>query len=234
MRRSAAFIRLFNDLDDYLRGIAGADRSRPFNWVVDRAAEVDRAVLAHRDQIKAYAQLRNAVVHYRNYPPEVVAEPSSEALREFRAVAQEVEAPKPLLSIASEVVAFPSTSLIAPALAYMRTNDFSQIAVSLEGVLRLLTTEGIARWLEHRAGQGNVNLRAVSLADVLEHETCSNVIFADCTRTIYDGAAFFSVGLPGAGGRIYAVVITDTGSARESPLGIVTPWDLIKVPGAPR
>ncbi len=230
MQRALDFIRLFNDVDDYLRRMVSADREYSFFRVVDHASEVNRAVYAHRDQLKGYARLRNAIVHYRNYPPEVVAEPSEEALLEFARAVEDVKAPSPLLAIASkEVQVFSPTSGLVAALAYMMENDFSQIVVGLDDSLRLLTTEGIARWLERRAEEGVVNVEAAILPDVLEHEKLPNVVFADRTQSVYDGRALFSQGLARARERIFAVIITESGSDSEVPLGVVTPWDMMEL-----
>ena len=62
MLNSVAFLRVFSSIESWLRQQVDADRSTLFYQLVDRAAAKNRAVVRYRDDLKEFADLRNAIV----------------------------------------------------------------------------------------------------------------------------------------------------------------------------
>jgi CBS domain-containing protein len=116
------------------------------------------------------------------------------------------------------------------ALMYMREEDFSQVVVQVNGKLRLLTGEGIARWLADRARQHeaiDLGRATVGEALLLESGELPNVEVMPSQASVSQAARLFKDGIERGEPRLYAIVITANGRDDETPLGIVTPWDLL-------
>jgi hypothetical protein len=48
--------------------------------------------------------------------------------------------------------------------------------------------------------------------------------------TLFDARDQFALPPPDKHERLSAIIITDTGTDRGKPVGIVTPWDLVRMP----
>jgi predicted transcriptional regulator len=110
---------------------------------------------------------------------------------------------------------------LATALRYMRDEDFSQVVAQREGKLCLLSAEGITRWL---ADQNEpVDLDGVTVGDVLPYDPPDGFRVLGAAETVESARHIFQ-----RGPRVFAVIITEHGTATETPLGIVTPWDVLE------
>lgn len=110
------------------------------------------------------------------------------------------------------------------ALGYMRRENFSQVVVSNNGALALLTVEGIARFVEDRAEEDQIDLAGTTVGEVLAHDDPASYALMGSTNTLADAHAAFAG--RDRGGRLYAIILTDTGTSTDEPIGIVTPWDI--------
>lgn len=131
----------------------------------------------------------------------------------------------PLLPMfARRLWVFSRDERLTHALGYMRRENFSQVVVSDNGTLALLTVEGIARFVEDRADEDQIDLAGATVGEALAHDDPTSFAVMGSTNTLADAHAAF------AGrdreGRLYAIILTDTGTSTEEPIGIVTPWDI--------
>jgi len=109
------------------------------------------------------------------------------------------------------------------ALGYMRRENFSQVVVSNNGALALLTVEGIARFVEDLADD-QINLAGTTVGEALARDDPASYVLMGSGNTLADAhAAFAGRDHPG---HLYAIILTDTGTSTEEPIGIVTPWDI--------
>lgn len=228
MSRSDEFIRLYNIVDEHLRRITGLERERSFAHVVKTAARRDKAVRAHQDLLIGFGELRNAIVHDRHYPHKVIAEPHPDVVEEFARIVRVVTSPPKLVpKFQRPIRCFRPAEPLIEALAYMRDNDYSQIVVEGDQGLNLLTTEAVARWFERKADDDLVSVRETTVGDALQHQPPGSFAIMSRDQTTFDALDLFSQ-LPAAGrSRLFAIIITHSGKPTETPLGIVTPWDLV-------
>lgn len=226
--RADEFIGLYNTINRHLRRITGLEREKSFATVVRTAAGRDPAVRANQDLLIGFGGLRNAIIHDRHYPSRVIAEPHAEAVEEFARIVNLVTSPPKLLPrFHRSIRCFGPDEPLVEALAYMRDNDYSQIVVDGDQGLDLLTTEGVARWFERQADDDLVSVRDTTVGDALQHQPQGSVTIIGRDRTIFDALDIFSQ-LPTPGrSRLFAIIITHSGKSTESPLGIITPWDLV-------
>jgi hypothetical protein len=82
VKNSESFLNSFAAIEKHLRSIGKADRSASFYQVVDSSARSDRVVRRYRDDLKEYADLRNAIVHER-FDGHVIAEPNDRAVADL-------------------------------------------------------------------------------------------------------------------------------------------------------
>ncbi len=113
---------------------------------------------------------------------------------------------------------------LSDAIALMNERDFSQVVVQRDGHLGLLTNEGIARWFEHHPGELPTD---ATIGDALAYDTPGSASIMSGRQTIGDALRAFSQALSEGRPRLAGIIVTPSGSPAESPLGIVTPWDLL-------
>jgi hypothetical protein len=94
--------------------------------------------------------------------------------------------------------------------------------------LRLVTTEGIAGWLASMVDSGPVILESAVLSDALQHEMPDNFEVVHATCTIYEVRERFATYLDRGKLRLDAILITESGTFGESPIGLATAWDLLR------
>jgi CBS domain-containing protein len=222
--RADAFIRLFNEIDQHLRETTGLPRHFSFGRLVDEAAASDATLRQFAGQLKDYAMLRNAIVHHEAYPDEIIAEPNARALAEFEAAVAAVVRPERLIPrFARKLRIFAPAEPMVAALQYMREHDYAQVVVAAEAGLRLLTVEGVARWVERQAERGRIDVGDATVAQAIALEPPGTFLLMARELTIADAREAFQRSIMRRQPRLYAVIVT--GPAGQ-PLGIVTPWDL--------
>lgn len=231
--RAEEFLDLFKTLEGHLRRTA--ERSswsehsyESFSSLVRRAAQSDVVVRHYQYDLRRYGDLRNILVHERGRNDRVIAVPTKETLEHFRRIVSEIVSPPTLERFVRQIRPFTPDDPLREVLAYMGKHDYSQVVVRVGDNIGLLTVEGVARWLARRVGEGIVAMDA-TVRDILTLEDPNTFVILSRKHTLYDAVEVFSSSLRHGRPRVYAVVITASGRAREHPLGIVTPWDLLDV-----
>jgi hypothetical protein len=229
MTQSRRFLRLFNELDDYLRHLTGLDQSdhSSFGSVLAQAAERNQTVRRHKRRLQQLGNLRNAIVHQNGPNEEPIAEPHEQVVDDLEACIQAIKNPPRLGSFGSAPLPpFSPDDEVGDALLQMRDKDFSQVIVGVER-LSLLTTEGIARWIEHRVRDEIIELKGVRIGEVLAHEPKGTFHVMKRGNTLYDARAAF-IRAARKPERLFAILVTANGRDDEKPLSIVTPIDLLR------
>lgn len=222
------FLTLYNELDHLLQKITGERGGVPFWKRLRIAAKKDPVIKRHLDDLLEFHELRNAIIHHRSYPKELIAIPTAEVVAEFRQVVQRLSAPPRVIpAFASEVHVFSPSTPLREVLQYMYSRGYSQVVSRAEGRLRLTTSSGITRWLAAGVNAGEVPFESATLGDVLpfDREEALQLIGKDAS--IDEALGVFQQSLERKRPRLFAIVITETGDAGENPLGIITPRDLL-------
>jgi predicted transcriptional regulator len=108
----------------------------------------------------------------------------------------------------------------------MHDNSFSQLPVhDGEKLVGLLTGETIARWLAARFDGGVGILEEEPVGKVLEHQEAVGYVLVGQAATVFDGLKEFDQSLH-SGTSLQAIIVTASGRATETPLGILTPSDI--------
>lgn len=233
MERGEQFVALFNKLDAHLRSLLRKHRPEldhitSFSAVVRQLSQFNATVKRRKDDLVPFVELRNVLVHTSGRKGvRILAEPLPEVLLEFQTLVEGIMQPRRVDSIGSKNLRlFSSTSQLEDALRYMREQDFSQVVVEAQESVTVMTTTGIANWLEQHLGDGIVMLEGTLLSEVLEHEPPGSFRVVARDAVVDDVRQHF-LSLPASDvERLHAVVITHSGRDSEKPIGIVTPWDM--------
>ena len=227
--RAEEFIQLFNRVAEHLTQLVNPQRFVPFNNLVDVASARSAAVRANALALRQFAMLRNAIVHDPGYPPHIAAVPSAETLSKFNRVAQKVLEPARLIpTFETQVRCFLVNESLQTALRFMRERDFSQVMVwGGDKRLRMLTVEGITWWLADNVRDDQNPVNTAVIGDIIALEPPGGFIVMGPDRTIFDAADAFRNVIDREATRLYAIVITGSGGDTDTPVGFITPWDMV-------
>ena len=192
MSRSDEFIAIYNKVADHLSKIINESERVPFYRLIEYAAKKDPVVAKHESRLKAYGDLRNAIVHHKGYPLEILAEPSVSALDHFKQVAKYIFSPPKLIpTFKSSLRVFSPEDKLSDILRHMKDNDFSQVIVKTTDSISLVTTEGIAQWLTPQIDEDLVSILDTTLSDILPHEIPDSFMVMDANKTVDHARAAF-------------------------------------------
>jgi len=229
------FLRAYNRIDDHLRSLLDIDRTRcGFASVVDQAARRYSVVRRYADDLKEFGALRNAIVHDKEFPARIIADPRPEVVEAIERLADILlDPPRVYPLFRREVRRLSWDDPIARPLRWIREYHYTQFPVFRERRFAgLLTSRCVAQWLADSVANGTVDLTGVTVGDVLRHDAYEGrrVAFIARDATWYDAVELFS---PARGNRrasLEAILITESGREDEQLLGIITPRDLLNPP----
>lgn len=228
MRRADQFIELYNRLVHHLHAVTGEPQHVRYYDLINVAARSHSVVRRQISELRKYGDLRNAIVHDREYPRLIIAEPSEETLHRFKNIVDQVIKPKRLDSFTRQLRCFSVDEQLVAGLRYMRDHDYSQVLVRENGAIALLTTEGVARWLEQQTEQDLISIGDALVGHALAHELAGSFVVMRRDETLDAAQLAFASAIEQGHPRLAAVIVTQNGRRTETPLGIVTPWDLLE------
>lgn len=230
MKNSQTFLDSFAAIEKWLRSLVSANRATGFYQLVEIASRSNRTVARYRDDLKEYADLRNAIVHERS-DGHVIAEPNDAAVADFgRLRSVLLNPPKVIPTFQVTVQTREASQALSEAVTVMLEGSFSQLAVMEEGrVIGLLTSNTITRWLGHEVATDLFSLRETTIAEVLRFtEDPENHCFLGRRSTLFEALARVE-DFAARGKDLDAILLTHHGRSNESLLGILTLYDLPKI-----
>jgi predicted transcriptional regulator len=224
---SERFLAAFSAIEKALRKLVGVNRAEPFSSVVNKAAKRSGVVRAFEYDLKEYGDLRNAIVHERvNDQP--IAEPHPQIVQHLERIRTAILAPPRIEQgfLKPVEICSPNDPIGKPARTMLQ-GAFSQVPVYAEGrLIGLLTSETIARWLGAMLAEGIGLLEEARAETVLQYtEDHDHYQLVSRQRPVVDVIEMFEE-YTKRGKSLDAVIITQTGSREETPLGILTIFDL--------
>lgn len=232
MSNSEHYLASFNTIDKHLRGIIKAPNYISFYRAVDIASETNAAVRRYKDDLREFANLRNAIVHEKTDVTYVIAEPHDATVDKIQHIQNEVCKPKSVIPLFKrEVSKFSMDEPLVDLLKVIKKYSYSQFPVyDAKRFVGLLTENGITRWLTQAVDDESISLSEVKLSDVFHFEReKNNFVFISKETDIYETREIFKNMLDKSGPKLDAVLITDTGEQNEELLGIITAWDMINI-----
>ncbi len=94
----------------------------------------------------------------------------------------------------------------------------------------MLTVEGITWWLADNLSGDQSQVNKVILGDIIPLEPPGGFMILGPDKTIFDAADAFRNAIHREATRLYAIVVTGNGDDSGTPIGFVTPWDILHNP----
>jgi hypothetical protein len=220
------FLEEFNKLEHYLEYLLDGSKAsfiEKKNMLFgDR--NLRYTIRRYDEDFEVINRLRNVVVHENYMDGKPLADPREDIIARVAEIFEALARPMTVFDRKSRTspLVFSYTEPLSKALVYMSNNDFSQIVVSKQNRHFFLRREDTAKWLEEHAEGDLPPLGTVRIGDVLPAE-CLQKCHISKDATVYEALSYFQEydsGYP-------ALIITNTGMDFETPLGILTPMDLI-------
>lgn len=231
LKNSERFLHAFNRITVTLRKIAGVKEYLPFFRLIDLTKKKSVLVRKYEDDLRTYADLRNAIVHHRTSAEFVIAEPHIEVVKRIERIDRILARPKLVGHVFKKnVYTFQIDDSLSKVLEIIRLRKFTQFPVYEGQEFRgLITTVGITNWLASNLSDNHKIDEMPTLRNILEHEKNRvNYKFISKYITIYDAEDIFKQGVE-RGKRFEALLITENGKRNQKLIGIVTPLDIMKV-----
>lgn len=230
LENAERFLNAFNRIENFLRKETNSKPGVSFVELVSRAAKFNNVVNKYKDDLKEFAQLRNAIVHQTTEQP--IAIPVDEVVQNIERIAQYLlSPPKVIPTFQRKVFTMFDDDSVTDAMVNMYRKKFSQIPIySRDGeFVFLLTTYTITMWLGECMDKNVLNPEDYLIRDVAcYNDNCDNYRFISAHATLFDVLDLFYQSQH-RGTRLEAVLITDSGSPLDKLIGIITIWDLPQI-----
>lgn len=227
---SERFLNAFCRLEDELRRVTGFGSHESFIFMLDHAARSNAAFAHYRDDLREYAELRNAIVHKR-IGDAPIAEPHPDIVARIESIAELVTQAPPLSSFFRKHVEIcsPRDSL-KKVLDLMQQGHFNQVPVySGKKLLGLLTSDSIVFWLASSFKNSDFIDPNTRVSDLLAFAASSeDYALLPGSASIFDALEAFEKAYK-RGRRLIAVIITENGNNDQHPIGIVTTLEVPRI-----
>ncbi len=229
------FLMTYNELDKYLRRALNRGIGTSHSQLIDMMSRKNKMFTRHRDDLRAFARLRNVIVHNPDCRvAEPIAEPHDYIVKKYENIKNELFNPP----IALNTIAVPSrdiftTTMDARALRVMKNMDenaFTFVPV-VQGrkMLGIFSESTVFSYLVKNqifAIDENVLIKEFSRFIPIDAHENEYFEFVPKNTLVIDIETLFQRGLKN-NKRISVIFITERGKQEEEILGLITPWDLV-------
>ncbi len=222
MSNASEFIQIFTRFENWIREKAGIGKYVSFDGCIAKLENSNRQIRFHSYFLQSMGRLRNAIVHAENYDETIIAVPNDEVVARFRKTTESIMISPKLLEYCSKNPLYVAKDISLPyVLHLMFENDYSQVIVQDGSEYRLLSREGISKWVESNIDTDLVSIKETKVSDVLMYEEKTNCEYVSRSTDVF---AFIDIiGSPKK--RVQAVLVTEHGNPNEKPIGIATVRD---------
>ena len=233
---SGRFLSAFNEIESHLRTLYGQNSYIGFVDILDEAARKSFGIRSHRNELKAFALLRNAIVHNpfrRNIDP--IAEPHREIVEEIERILIDITKPKTAYEAISVkisgIFSIGGNSNVHEIMKTMRKMKYSYVPIIENGsVIGVFSENTIFSYLiDNEIFMVEKDMRISNFGEYLLLNANDNekFLFISKKESVYDSIQKFQQDSLDEK-RIGAMFITENGKQTESLLGLITPWDIVK------
>ncbi len=224
-QRAERFLVAFNAIDRELRGRLGLDRNNSFRSVVDRYASEKPWWRRDAESLRAFAELRNVVVHERFERFKYISIPAPDVVKEIEAIRDRLVKPKTVQQVAGrDVFTIDSQATLTEFLRLVEQERINQVPVYSQGTFQgLVTSKGVLRWLAESVGQNGarVDLDTLVVRELLRLEGSRHNCDFVARDLPVDEASFMFARNP----QLEALLVTEHGKREQGLIGIMTQRD---------
>lgn len=219
----------FNQVHDALRDIVQINDDR-FVVLVKVGAKKYQMIETYKKDLEQYARLRNAIVHEKMEIGFYIAEPNAKVVSHIEKIANVFNRPNYSLSIATKkVVFFDYHDSILKVTDAIKLYGYSKFPVyKNKKCVGLLTSSSIVKWMAQNMESSLVNLADIHVAEIMNYEKEYPIEIVSKEINIFEVENLFEKAHKKKR-KIEAVIVTENGKEDETPLGMITLWDLIQI-----
>lgn len=231
VKNSDRFIVSYNRIEKALATKVEGNGYLPFYRLIDKAKIKNSVVRKYEDDLREFADLRNAIVHHRTDIDYVIAEPHDEIVERIEDIEQRLSNPLTVGALfGCKVHTLQASDQLTSALQMMEDNKFSQVPFYKDGTFAgLITAAGITYWLAGQSTENSISREIPTLSTVYNFEKRKDSFeFVEKDLSVYEADDYFKRAIS-KGTRLEALLITENGRPTEELIGIITPFDLLKI-----
>ncbi len=221
------FLKSYNNIEDCLRTQYNVRASQSFTDLINRCADVNLVVRRYKDELTDYGKLRNAIVH-KSLGEKIIAYPCDEVVETIELIEKQICRPPFILDVLKpkKIMGAAASTPLKQAMLQLAISKHSTLPIWEKGrTIGFLNVHTVFRQiLQAMDSETDMN-------EFLAHAPCSIAVdpseigkaykFLPKTATIFDCFRAFE-----AGKKTLAVFITETGSAEEPLINMLTSTDL--------
>jgi predicted transcriptional regulator len=227
--QSGKFETAFNRIHKALRDMVKETDSDAFVELLYSGYKNHSLIRKYKSELHQFAKLRNAIVHERVNADYYIAEPHIEVVERIEEICREFEKPQTALSIAtSPVFYYYEDAYLKDVLKVINKFDFTRFPVydKDDKYVALLTSTEIIQWMAKHFSSEVIHFEDVRIKDLLTNGKNYFVTFVKEEASLYEIEELFER-YHTRGKKLQAVIITETGDRHGTPIGVITPWDLL-------
>lgn len=219
----------FNQIQDSLENLLKI-YNRGFTDLVRLGSTKHKIIKEFYDELLQYAKLRNAIVHDKIELGYYIAEPHEKVVQRIEHIAKVLSKPNYVLKIATEKVTyFQADDPITKVIQEMKNHSYSKFPIYRNNeCIGLLKARTIVKWMADHLDNGNFEISSAKVRDVYLNGSENQILFVPKSFNIFDVEDLFEQAHL-EHKKIEMAIITENGKRNETPLGVVTPWDLIEI-----
>jgi len=211
--------------------MSGLTDYTPFYRLIDKVKKENAIIRKFEEDLRECANLRNAIVHNRTGVEYAIAEPHDDFVELIEYI--DLQLSKPITvgkMFARKVHTLKSTDSLGRGLELIREHRFNQIPIYRNReFIGLVTAAGITFWLADKYTKGFDFKEMPTLLDVYYHEKKKSTYrFVNKNLSVYEAEDYFKKAVS-HGKRLEMLLITENGLKDEKLVGIITPFDLLKL-----
>jgi CBS domain-containing protein len=228
--KSERFEIAFNQIHTELKKLGNNGDTDHFVELLHKVKNRHAPIRRYFDDLKSYARLRNALVHEKSRKNFYIAEPHIEVVEQIESIAEFLSVPPSILTVASKPVkTFQADGDVSEAILEMDKYEYTQYPVYDGDQFKFLMTEsGLRKYFSSRLKEASIDLSGQKIADVQKYEKTNTVKIVSKDMNIFELEDLYESRTESEN-KLEAVIITENGSHKEKPVGIVSSWDLIKM-----
>ncbi|WP_432353530.1 CBS domain-containing protein [Sporosarcina sp. A2] len=230
-KNSDRFIIAYNRIEKALSKKVEESGFLPFYRLIEKAKIKNSVVRNHEDDLREFGDLRNAIVHHRTGVDYVIAEPHDDIVERIELIERKVSNPMNVGALfGCKVHTLKATDPLTAALQLMQENKYGQLPIYESGRFKgLITAAGITHWLAGQSTEDSISREIPTLSDVYNYEKRKeSFVFVRRDLSVYEAEDFFKRAIS-KGTRLEALLITEDADHNEKLIGIITPYDLLKI-----
>jgi len=224
------FIASYNQIDASLRNQYDLGKSSSYTEVIRRASRHNAFVKKYEDQLIDYGRLRNAIVHSFN-DNMVIAEPHTEVVEEYERLAQTICTPPLAIDTVcnKDIKTIPYDTLVCDVIESIYKTGNSNLPVYKDGMLiGVANARRIVKELGKKIYEKqdlNEFINTTKIEDAISNFGEDNYYTIANKNVTLDKI----LNLFAENRKLSLIVITETGSLLEQPIGVVAIADIMDV-----